>query len=353
MTHRAPAAPAGAETLLDSSWWPARDVGIDLARGLAVVAMIIAHVRVWAGFESLPVVAVLTQINNVASPLFCLVMGVAAGIVLTRRDRQVRGQAFVLRNLLRGVVMITLGLLLEQLPTFVAIVLQSLGVTLIVGSVIALLPVVWIAAVAVLTFVLGPVVNAFARANLPPFTYQPDGVMDHLWAWTVLSPHYRLTGLLPFFLVGVLVARRGLRTADLRLMVAAGAVALLVTAARLVSRGIEPATIWDNISDLGLSFTAFGLIMLLCRSGAVRERLRPAEPVLAVGAMGLTSYSLHVVLIAGFVWAAMRDPDLSLPWMVPAATVMLVTVIGCWIWWRTVGRGPIEWLLGQATDPIR
>ena len=72
-------------------WDTGRDPAVDLVRGIAVVCMVIAHVKVWAPTEDTLVKIVLTLVNNVASPLFALVMGVSAGIVLTRSSRQVRG----------------------------------------------------------------------------------------------------------------------------------------------------------------------------------------------------------------------------------------------------------------------
>ena len=89
--------------------------------------MVIAHVRVWAPLDSEVVKIAITLVNNVASPLFCLVMGVAAGLVLTRTARPVRQAAFVARNVVRGLALIAIGLLIEDLPSNIAIVLQVLG----------------------------------------------------------------------------------------------------------------------------------------------------------------------------------------------------------------------------------
>lgn len=83
-------------------WDGARDPAVDLVRGVAVVCMVIAHVRVWAPMDSEVVKIAITLVNNVASPLFALVMGISAGIVLTRRDAPVRGWVFLARNLVRG-----------------------------------------------------------------------------------------------------------------------------------------------------------------------------------------------------------------------------------------------------------
>lgn len=330
-----------------------RDLGVDLARGLAVVAMVVAHVKVWWPFDHGAAGYVLAQVNNVASPLFCLLMGVSAGIVLTRSRGAMTGAPFVARNAVRGLVLVLAGLLLEQLETFVAIVLQALGVVLVVGSVLALLPTWAVAGTAVATFLLGPGINELARAHLLPSPTDPYLVVRGL-EWAVLSPYYRLTNLLPFFLAGVLLARRGLRTRDLQAVTVAGLAGLAFVAVHRAS-GRElmvSGTLADNVSDLGLSFTVLGLTLLACRTDRLREPVRGLTPVAAVGALPFSAYVLHVVLIAVVlhVWEPPRPWD---AWLLPSAAVLLATVLGGWLWWTVLGKGPIERLLALVTDRIR
>lgn len=334
-----------------ATWSGGRDLGVDLARGIAIVAMIIAHVKVWWPFDHGAVGYALAQVNNLASPLFCLLMGVSAGIVLTRPRDTVRGTPFVLRNVVRGIVLVAVGLLLEQLDTFVAIVLQALGVVLVVGSPLVLLPVWAVGALVLTTFVLGPEANELARTQLEPTS---SWALARLREWTLLSPYYRLTNLLPFFLAGALLARRGLRTPDLRLVTLAGLAGLVfVVAWRLTGHDLAiSGTLADNVSDLGLSFTALGLTILAARTAALRRVVHALIPVAAVGALPFTAYVLHVALIA----LVLRIWDPGRPWSawpLPSAAILLLTVLGGWLWWTRRGRGPIERTLALVTDRIR
>lgn len=326
-----------------------RDIGVDLARGLAILAMVVAHVKMWWQVDSRPVALVLTQINNVASPLFCLVMGVAAGLVLTRVGRPVRPAAFVLRNVVRGVALIAIGILLEQLPSHIAIVLQVLGVVLVVGSPLVLLPTPVVLAAAVLSFFAGPMVNEAVAASYVPQL----GPLDRVMEWVALSQHYRLTNLLPFFLVGAVLGRRGPRDRDALLVLALGLLGVVVLAGSFATGGdLRSGSLLDNTSDLGLSFTAFGATVLLARRHLVRPVLRLLTPLQAVGALALSTYVLHVVLIAALNRYAGWPTLLSNP-LPPSLGVLVATLCLGWLWWRFLGRGPIERLLALATDRIR
>lgn len=104
----------------------------DALRGLALLAMVIAHVDPFLrdpprGWDFLS-----GQINDVASPLFALVMGMSAQIMLQRGGVGPRATWVVIgQNAVRGVVLIALGLWLETWGTWIAIVLAFLGVLLI------------------------------------------------------------------------------------------------------------------------------------------------------------------------------------------------------------------------------
>lgn len=330
---------------------PARDVGVDLVRGLAIVAMIVAHVKSWWPVDSGVLQTVLNQVNDVASPLFCLVMGVAAGLVLVRTQRPVLPAAFVARNLVRGLALIWIGLLIEQLPTHIAIVLQVLGVVLIVGSPLALLPTSGMLVLAAAVFLVGPHLNEVAREA---FSARVGGAapFDRVLEWVVLSPTYRLTNLLPFFLVGAFLGRTGLRHRDLLVVLGLAAGALVVLVAGPDSRDLTSGTLLDNVSDLWLSFTALGVTLLGSRADALRPVLHALVPVTAVGGLALTAYVVHVVLIAGLFrfagWETMQGM-----WWQTSGAVLVLTVGGGWLWQRLLGRGPIERLLALVTDRIR
>ena len=336
-------------------WDGTRDPAVDLVRGVAVLCMIIAHVKVWAPVESVPVTAALLAVNNVASPLFALIMGVSAGIVLTRSYAPVRGGAFIARNLVRGLVLIALGVALEQLHTFVAIVFMSLGATLIVAAPLALLPVPVVAGVAALTYLVGPAVGAAARAAFDPTRVYSDAWIDQVLQWLVLSTHYRVVSLLPFVLMGVVLARVGLgRRVALGSVVTGLVAGVGVLALRLAGHGVGVSDVvsggWpDALLDVALTGCVFGAVVLLARTPGARPLITALAPVRALGALSLTSYVLHVLLIAVVMqtlsWEAAREV-----WPLTAGAVLVTTLLVCWLWWRVLGRGPLERAMAALTD---
>lgn len=330
-------------------WDRGRDRSLDLVRGVAVLCMIVAHVRVWVPVDSLPVLVLLKFVNDVASPLFALVMGVSAGIVLTRASRRPTGGVFVLRNVLRGLLLVVIGVLLQQLGTFVAIVLQALGLTLIVAGPLALLPLPGVAGAAVLTFLGAPFVNAGARALLGTDRVHSALWHDQVLEWLVLSEHYRVTNLLPFVLAGVVLSRTGLTRRTVLATLATG-MAAAVGMVLIRVAGVRPTVsgdLPDSVADLALAATAFGLIVLIGRevSGRLAWTLAPAQ---ATGELALTSYVLHVGLIAVVMrTVTFTGPTSGVVW----GTVVLVgTAAACWLWWRHLGRGPVERAMAGVTD---
>lgn len=337
-------------------WDRGRDPAVDLVRGVAVICMIIAHVRVWAPITSVPAKAAVLVVNNVASPLFALVMGVSVGIVLTRSARPVTGTSFIVRNLVRGLLLIAIGVGLEQLHTFVAIVLMSLGATLVVAAPFALLPVRVLAGVALLTFAVGPVVNAAARAALDLTRVYSRAWLDQVLQWLVLSTHYRVVSLLPFALIGIVLARRGLTRAVALWTVLVGlAAGVGVGLLRLGGVGIGVSEVAsgdlpDALLDVALAGCALEVVVLVARSTWAEPVVAALAPVRAVGAVALTAYVLHVGLISVVMRAL--GPVAYEHWPVLTSGILLATVLTCWFWWVLVGRGPVERLMALVSDRV-
>lgn len=153
----------------------------------------------------------LMQVNDLASPLFALVMGAAAGLVFPGPSAA-RGVA---RATVRGLALIALGVGLEQLDHWVAVILHILGLLLIVGTPLLLLGSRWLIGLAAVLVVVGPsVIEAVSRAagrgagslGQPASGWAANPVVE----WLLLNTHYRVLTLLPLFLLGAVLARRGL-----------------------------------------------------------------------------------------------------------------------------------------------
>nr|WP_281366102.1 DUF418 domain-containing protein [Janibacter cremeus] len=107
----------------------------------------------------------------------------------------------------------------------------------------------------------------------------------------------------------------------------------------------------DSLLDLALTGCAFGAIVLLARWPRASSAITAMAPVRAVGALALTSYVLHVVLIA-VVTRTVDWQSRAESWPLLAGGVLVGTVLACWMWWRLVGRGPVERLMAIPTDRI-
>ncbi|MGB4135205.1 MAG: heparan-alpha-glucosaminide N-acetyltransferase domain-containing protein, partial [Microbacterium sp.] len=243
----------------------------DVLRGVAIVAMVLAHAAPMLPGIPHVLKSVTGNISDLASPLFALVMGMSAQLVWNAGGRV---GAVLLQQAIRGVVLIALGVWMASWGSWVVIVLAFLGMLLIVGVPLLLLPTRWLAVAAGLAALVSAPVNALAREHVVPLVTSGP-VIRHLAEWTVLGHSYRLTNLLPFFLLGALLLRHGLRR-DRTMwgMLAIAPVAYLVrpVAERMLHVDFISGSYPDTLHDIGLVFAAYAVIVLL----ATPSRPRPA-----------------------------------------------------------------------------
>ena len=323
----------------------------DVLRGVAILAMLIAHAKPL--LPSLPpgFPLLVGGANDVASPLFALVMGLSAEILTQRTPRAGRG-GMLLQQAARGLLLIALGVWMDNWSSWVAIVLSYLGVLLLVGAPILLLSTRWVIGIAIVVAVVSDPVNAWARQFLWPMLWDAP-VANLVSQWFVLGYAYRLTNLLPFFLLGAILMRHGFRRDRYLWAMAviapiAYAVRPLVTAVFDTPPHISGSYV-DTLHDVGLVFAVYVVIVLL----ATVESPRPAriiaigfEPLRAIGAVALSLYLLHVALISLWVqmgWVVVENDYVRWLLLVPG-----VVIVG-WLWWRFIGVGPVEWLMGWVT----
>ncbi|MBM9462910.1 DUF418 domain-containing protein [Aeromicrobium sp. YIM 150415] len=333
-----------------SSRWPLPD----LARGVAIVAMLVAHAQVLVPDRPDWADELLSRVNDVASPLFALVMGISAGVMIQRSAS--RPRSVLVHNLVRGVVLIALGIWLETWGSWVAIVLAMLGCLLIIGTPLVLLGRRSVAVIALAFFVFSPLLNtAVQRAADWPGGYYADiandpSLGDLLVRWFVADPHYRVTSLLPFFLVGSLLvsyARRPDPWWSAVSLIGGAGTQLVVTALRTRPGAdtVSGSTL-DLLHDASLVAVVLGLCGLAVRMRWARA-LRPIEEV------GTVALSLYVLQIAVIAWLNRDDAIRATnDWGGFLIIVLGVGVAG-WAWARWVGRGPIEWLTGVLTRRYR
>lgn len=343
-----------------------RVVALDTIRGFAIVAMIVAHaipftIAVTPGV----VLAGEALLNDVASPLFALVIGATIALN-TRADRfaaRASRRRFRVETAIKALVLIGLGLALDLAYSGVAVVLDYLGAMLLVALPLLFLSTRTLLVATAALCLAGPPIVEWARglaAGTPTLVYPPTPVTIAL-DWLVLGTSYRVLSLLPMLLLGIVLGRWALgHTRRTTIAAGAGVVVFaasipwreLAVAAGTYTSGSSP----DLLRDLGLSLIAYGGLSLLV--DATRGRWRQGArgvllPITAQGQMALSIYVLHVVAlmviwaspiaVAGAGWVGT-----SRGWLLTAALLVGCALFAL-VWSRTLGTGPIERLVGIVT----
>lgn len=320
-----------------------RLVGVDVARGLAIVGMLYAHTADDGSAESLA--------DGRSSVLFATLAGVSLGLI-TGGPRPVTGRArrdARLSVALRGLLLVALGLLLWMLGTPVAVILDYYGVLFL-----ALLPVLFapptvVAAVGLVAALAGPVLVAAVGPDLrTPFTAGRPGRLLAEWFVTGYYPDVVWAA---YLCAGLLVARLDLaRPAIQRALLVAGSATSVLGygGARLL--GLDATAHADTTAEVlgagGLAIALIGGLQLLCTAAGARRVL---EPLAAAGSMPLTIYTGQLLVLA--VWLttpAAGDPPWIASWPLLVGLV-LGSLVFATAWRRTVGRGPMESLVTGLT----
>ncbi|MDR6867258.1 putative membrane protein YeiB [Microbacterium resistens] len=320
----------------------------DVLRGIAIIAMLIAH-----AFPLLPgapraLLYATGVVNDLASPLFALVMGMSAQLMWNASSQVGRT---LLQQALRGLVLIALGVWITMWGSWVAVVLAYLGLLLLVGAPLLRLGSRWVAGIALAVALLSDPLNAIARTQL--WILGTDPAVRLLADLTVLGTSHRLTNLLPFFLLGALLLRHGARRD--RVLWGMAAIAPLAYLVRPVAERIsgqtmtQSGTYGDTLHDVGLVFSAYVVVVLLAtsdRAGPARVIGMVFAPLRVWGRLALSLYLLHAGIIA--VWLHLRGfPAVVEPvgWLLTVVLPLALT-LG---WDRWVGVGPMEWAMGWIT----
>ncbi|WP_166659684.1 heparan-alpha-glucosaminide N-acetyltransferase domain-containing protein [Actinomycetospora succinea] len=381
----------------------ARVRGIDAARGLALLGMIAVHTLPTSENGELTTVGLLA--GGTSAALFGVLVGLSVALLTGRRRVDLRGGSFrshALRLAVRGLAVGVLGLALgEAALGDVDIILTYYGVLFLLAVPLILLPTRGLFALGAALAVVAPVTSHLVRTSMPPaelidpsFTAlvtDPAGLVGTLF----FTGAYPIWPWLTYLCVGLAVGRLSL-TRTRTAAVLAGSGVLLVVVAAVVSHlalvtagglgqilanpglpteelqaaltegpnGVTPATTWwwlavdtahsstplDLARTVGTSLAVLGAMLLLDRAlahggaatwarvvGAVRS------PLAAAGAMTLTFYTLHVVVVG-------LAPTAE-PWTLYLVQITVALLVGL-LWQRFVGRGPLEAGVSRLTDVV-
>ncbi|MGW7366664.1 DUF418 domain-containing protein [Streptomyces sp. NPDC054841] len=377
-----------------------RLIGIDLARGLAILGMFAAHVGPDPSVGG-PLGWVMELARGRSAVLFALLAGFTL-VLLTGRPQPrtgLAGQQAVARVLIRSAVLIALGYALTALGTDVDVILAVYGLLFVLTLPLYRLRAGTLAVIAASTaLVLPPVLYLLRMA-----------VADGSWADTVIAfdPLARITGSdgiielfitgaypvltwLSFVIAGMAVAKLDLTRPGVRARMAlsGGALAVIgyggswlalhlvpgalaaVNAATGTTAaasawwadgvGEDPATgvpawllvaaphsqtTWSILGNTGVGLVVLA-VCLVATAPAARLRWATA-PVVAVGSISLTAYVGHIIAIKALGISGRQDSAALLTLLGFAVVAMSAALL----WTRAFRRGPLEYLLHAVTTP--
>ncbi|MDP5182923.1 heparan-alpha-glucosaminide N-acetyltransferase domain-containing protein [Blastococcus sp. BMG 814] len=338
--------------------------GLDVARGLAVLGMFAAHLRV--GGELHPDPRTWTAVvDGRSSILFATLAGISVAL-LSGRDRPPEGSELGrvrVRIVVRALWVFAFGLVLEALGTFVAVILGVYGVLFLLVLPFLRWPVRRLLVTAGVVAVVVPPLLVIAGQALTT-----AGSAQGLLASLLVTGYYPALLWIAFVLVGLAVGRLDLASGAVRLRLAAAGAAAAVLGygggwvstelltGGMPSAGPETGFAVPGIFDVdwltgaeahsGTTFEVLGstgfAVLVVVGCLVLTERLpRLTAPVAAVGALALTVYATHLVAIRVLMEVMPGRVQGPVLWVWFAAAALA----GAWGWRRTVGRGPLESLL--------
>jgi uncharacterized membrane protein YeiB len=348
-----------------------RHVGVDAARGLAVVGMIVAHVLPRTSDAELVV-------DGRPSILFAVLAGISLGLLAPTRAAGAQG-AGVSRARARGsltlraLLLMALGLWLWTLPTNIAIILDAYGLMFLLMVPLVFASRVVLAVVAAILLAVGPLLVA-ATAAAPAYVLfsgatpiervlalidNPAGVVAN----ALVTGYYPALLWLPLLCVGLIATKSGLTRKKTQLFMIVGGLAatiagygagLLLDGVTAEAHSVTPA---ELCGSGGFAVALIGLSLLLLDGGgrAARWARLIVAPLIAIGRMPLTVYTLHVLLIAiasaAFAIGPAGAYDSPAGWWMLVALVLISTVLAL-IAQHQGRRGPLEAVLAATTATV-
>lgn len=400
-----PAEASGASGARGAPRRPAADrlVGIDVARGLAVLGMFVVHVGVgWTLADGSN--ALYGLVSGRSAALFALLAGVSIALLSGGPSPKAGHEMGVAlwRVVIRGLIMLPVGTLLTMLGTPVSVILAYYAVFFVLAA--PLMSERWkiVAGTAAVLGVLGPVVSFYLRDLIsggplagpvgavnsydPLVSLAGDGFVNFL-----ITGAYPAITWMPFVLAGMAVGRLRLRRRAVQwslVGVGAGLAAVAYTAswaalelggrARLEGSfdasvmeayggassvgealregfpGTVPVNDWAwllvSSGHSGTPFEVYGAggialaVLGLCL--IVAPYLRWAVyPLAAVGALALTTYVGHVLVIRLAGSGLVDGTPLAFVSDRLDLTVLVGALVFATVWRLLVRRGPLEWPL--------
>ncbi|NQX34536.1 acyltransferase family protein [Herbiconiux sp. VKM Ac-2851] len=323
---------------------------VDIARGIAVLTMFVAHVQPTVPTGALDVIAVAGG-GERPRTLFAVVGGIALGLFVASAERRGLSDREIRREIaVRGVVLIALGLVLQTMASGVAVVLDTWGVLFLIA-----LPFLRVRTPLLLAGAAAAVVAGSALAAALPIAARDELarnlVLNQLFEWAAIG-QYPLLLWFGFLTLGFAISRFPLRRRRTQLLLlGAGAVLALAT---LATRGTGgpgerpfPTELLVHLAAIGAAVALIAALLVVTDPARGWRRVTGEVlwPVQAVGAMPLTVYTVHVVALA--VWRS-SGGALADTWL-PFAVLTAASLVGASLWAATLGQGPLERVLAALS----
>jgi uncharacterized membrane protein len=369
-----------------------RLIGVDAARGLALLGMMVVHVLPStddAGDTTTPYLLA----GGRSAAAFAVLAGV--GLALASGGRRphtgARRGGDRLALLVRAAAIGCIGLLLGSLDSGVAVILPYYALLFVVAAAFLWLRPAAAALTALVVAVTLPVVGMLVRPELPERDVSSPTFADLLETPGRLLSTLTFTGYYPvlawtaYLCAGIAVGRLALDSTRVAAALLCGGAALALGASAVselllgplggldelaATSGWPPAELHEQLErsqfgnvptdswwwlavDSPHSTTPFDLLgtigTALAVIGGMLLLARVAGPALvslaAAGSMTLTLYTAHVWALSGD-WLP-SDPEMS--WLLQAVAALALATV----WRRFVGRGPLEAVIAAAARRVR
>lgn len=354
------AAATGLTAWLLSRWGrlngPRRYEGLDLARGLAVIGMLAAHLLTIEPSSPLDVV------NGRSSILFATLAGVSIALITGGQTPQ-RGAARARasgRLAIRAAFLWALGIALVVTGVPVFVILPAYAILFILALPFTGLRAPVLAALAAALALIMPFVQAILD-DAPLWSTLAGEVIAAALGWAYPFPTW-----LAFILAGMAIGRLDLRSPKVQgRMLGVGAIVTAAVAGIAQVSGFDAESeeegyfpsVWtatahssgllEVVGSGGFALAVIAGCLLACRT-PVRW---VALPIRAVGAMPLTAYVAQLLAWAVAAASALGSTGAleGFRALEPFWPITMGIVIGCTAWALLIGRGPLETVIDAVT----
>jgi len=343
----------------------ARVAGIDLARALAIIGMLMVHVGPTNRDDPLGVAYALP--HGRASVLFMLLAGV--GVSLLAASRRAVPGGFTTQLVWRALLLFPLGLALQHVAAGQNVILATYALMFLVAIGLARLGDRAMVVLAAILAVAGPVGFLLGRMHWPGVFNrravaldQPVGDIVH---GLLLSGSYPLIVWIVPFLVGLWIGRRDLRAVAVRIGLAVGGIGVAIGVAAIMAglhHVFEPPGVrigWQRLlvmdahsqmplwlwSATATAVATLGLCLVIADIAG-----RWLWPLVALGQVALTFYVGHLLLLAWWPIPLTSNDPATAAWHALIITAQAAVLAVAWRW--LFRWGPLESLLQVPTATL-